>query len=72
MRYKSIYSVSFDADDDEAAQGIARNHHEHIRDDLRVEGADHPHMVTLEELLAIDASGSRKVLAQRASKPISD
>jgi hypothetical protein len=47
MRYRSVYTVTFDAPSDADAISIATQHYHQIHDVLRVEGADHPHDITL-------------------------
>lgn len=64
MRYKSFFAVSFDAADDRAALSVAEEHQRQLLDELRVEGADHPHELILERVIARDREGERDILAR--------
>jgi hypothetical protein len=71
IRYMSTFSVSFDASDDRSANEIAQQHHEQIRNCMRVEGPRQSHDVTLEQVVAIESAGSRTIpTSERSSKTI--
>ena len=61
MRYTTVFTVTFDADDDATARSVAHQHHQELLDALRIEGADHPHTFTLDRVIAADPSGERDV-----------
>jgi hypothetical protein len=67
MRYESVFTVIFHARSDMEACETARHHHEQIRDELLIEGADHPHNICLKHLCA----GDRDILEAPAAKSIS-
>jgi hypothetical protein len=66
MRYEASFTVTFSAPSDAEACAIASQHHEQLRDVLRVEGADHPYDITLDRLDA----GGRDILETARQKPI--
>jgi hypothetical protein len=66
MRYESVFTVTFEAGSDAEARETAGRHHEQLRDDLLIEGADHPFAIELKHIYA----AGRDVLAGPASKSI--
>ena len=52
MRCQCVFTVTFHANSKTEARSIAVSHYEQIRDDLRIEGADHPSEFTLDHLYA--------------------
>lgn len=66
MRYQSTFVVTFNAVSDAEARSIAEQHHRQLRDDLAVEGADHPYEITLDRL----QTNGRDVLDAPKEKPI--
>ncbi len=66
MRYQALYSVTFEALSDTQAWTIASKHHEQLRDELRIDGVDHPLDITLDGL----QTAGRDVLPRPESKSI--
>lgn len=66
MRYESIFAVTFDADTDAEARRLARLHHAQLRDDLLIEGADHPRQIQLRHLF----TDGRDILPETEGKQI--
>jgi hypothetical protein len=67
VRYESVFAITFHAASDVEAKQIALQHHEILRDQLRVEGADHPHDIRLAGL----HSEGRNLLHEPHEKSIS-
>jgi hypothetical protein len=68
MRNKSVFSVTFSADSDVEASEVAKRHHEKLRDELFIEGADHPTAISLKHLYA----ENRDILADPQHKSLSN
>lgn len=67
LRYHSVFTIVFSAASDVEANDIAVRHHEQLRDDLLIEGADHPSEITLNHVYA---AGERDTLSRELRKAI--